>query len=135
LDEELERERLNEELGLSNQAQLPSADPPRVEDRQNSNSPLATDDEPAVPVQTERELTTPAINVTSPDLPPVSLHDGQLESTVEVSDEGTPVSRNAIRKPSSHASSANDSRSAVAVSFQPHQGHVEIHFWVFERDQ
>ncbi|KAJ5491668.1 hypothetical protein N7539_003235, partial [Penicillium diatomitis] len=120
LDKELERDRLNKELGLSNQAQLHSRDPPRVEDRQNS--PLASNNKPAVPVQAERELTTPTINITSPDLPPVPLHNGQPESTVENNNKRTPVSRDIIRKPSSHTSSADDSRPTVAAPPQPYQG-------------
>ncbi|KAI2791699.1 hypothetical protein POX_c04568 [Penicillium oxalicum] len=113
---------------------LPSGHPPRVVDQQNSPQ-LASDDEPAVPVQTDRELTIPAINVTSPDLPSVPLHDGQPESIVENSDEGTLVSRDVIRKHSSHPSSTDDSGSTGAVLPQPQPGPVEIHFWAFEREQ
>ncbi|KAI1829420.1 hypothetical protein DTO006G1_9636 [Penicillium roqueforti] len=134
LEEELERERLNEELGLSSQAQPPSGDTPRLEDRQNSPWP-ASDQEPAVRVQTDMEHTTSATNVANHDLPPVPLREGQPESSVENPDQITPISRDVIRHPSSHTSSADDSGHAVAVSPQPHQGPVEIHFWAFEREQ
>jgi hypothetical protein len=134
LEEKMDSERLNEELHLSNQAQLPSGELPRVEDRQNS-PPLASDDEPAVPARTDGELTTPSINVTRPDLPPVPLRDGQPEFTVENGDDGTSVSRDVIRKSPTHPSSTDDTGPARAALPQPQQGPVEIHFWTFEREQ
>ncbi|KAI2704635.1 hypothetical protein CBS147354_9629 [Penicillium roqueforti] len=134
LEEELERERLNEELGLSSKAQLPSGDTPRLEDRQNSPWP-ASDHEPAVRVQTDMEHTTSATNVANHDLPPVPLREGQPESSVENPDQIKPTSRDDIKQPSSHTSSADDSGPVVAMSSQPYQGPVEINFWTFEREQ
>lgn len=130
LEEELETERLNEELGLSNQAQVSSRELPQVEDRQNS-PPLASDGEQAVHARTDGELTTPSLNLTNTDLPPVPLPDNQPELTVENGDEAQEI----IRESSTHRSSTDDSSPAEAVLPQPQQGPVEIHFWTFDREQ
>lgn len=131
LEEELENERLNEELGLSSPARRSSGNSSRLEDRQNSPRP-ASDHDPAAPVQTDMEHTTPTINVTGHNLPP---SEEQPESAVGSPGQIRPISWNVTRELSSHTSSADDSGPAAAVSPQPHQGPVEIHFWAFEREQ
>jgi hypothetical protein len=109
LEEEMGRERLNEELGLSNQARLPPGDSPGFEDRQNS---LVTGNEPVLSGHTEIKHSASALNFTGQDLSRVSLREGQPEFTVE-----------------------NPDQRGAAVSPQPQQGPVEIQFWAFEREQ
>jgi hypothetical protein len=111
LEEELERERLNDELSQHNQGQLPPGDSPRLEDRQNS-TPLAAGNEPAPPGHADIENPVSALNITNQDLSPVSLRGGQPESTVE-----------------------NPDQPPAAVSPQAQQGHVEIQFLALEREQ
>ncbi|KAJ5900386.1 uncharacterized protein N7473_004456 [Penicillium subrubescens] len=134
LEQELERERLNEELGLSNQGQLPPGDSPQFEDRQNSLAP-ASDNEPAAPVHADIEHPSSAPNVTSHDLSPVSRREGQPELTVKNPDQIRPISRDVVRTLSTHASSTDESRAGEADSSQPQQGPVEIQFLALEREQ
>jgi hypothetical protein len=110
LEEELEGERLNEELGLSNQAQVPPVDSPQLEERRNS-PPLAASNESALQGHPDLEHPAFAPNVNHDQLP-VSLHDGQPESTVQ-----------------------NPDQIGATVSPQAQQGLVEIQFWAFERGQ
>jgi hypothetical protein len=134
LEEELETKRLNEELGLSNQAQVSSRDLPQVEDRQNS-PPLTSDGEQLAHARTDGELTTPSLNLTNPDPPPVPLRDSQLrDSQLELTVDNGDEARKIIRKSSTHQSSTDDSATAEAVLPQTQKGRVEIHFWAFERE-
>ncbi|RHZ60740.1 DUF3723 domain-containing protein [Aspergillus thermomutatus] len=125
LEEELERERLNEELGLSNEEQPVQEVSPGFQERQDSLS-RPPDNEPVqAPRSTDSRPTQ--------DPTPISPREGQMEPQVESLAAPSPTV--AASNPDSQSPRAEDDTPTRQMRALLPREQVAISFWTFEREQ
>lgn len=131
LEEGLERERLEEELGLSNQEQPVPEPSPRPHEGQNS-PPRPPDDQPAEVTHPKDPDLAQAVPEPIQDPSPASRSDKQLGPPVENLELVAPTIRNDASNPLSQSPPADNAGPPTTVGAPLPPALVEISFWAFE---
>lgn len=135
LEEELEREQLDEELGFSNKGQPILEPSPRPREGQNS-PPRPPDDQPAEVTHIRDPGFAQAVVQEPTQGPsPASRREEQSEAPVENLELVAPTIRNNASNPLSQSPPADNAGPPTTVVAPLPPALVEISFWAFEREE